>query len=63
MTHQLTREELVEHLSALERRVIERLDLLERLIALGFDDASDQLRMRLGSHPDRPDLGDLSRDN
>ena len=63
MTHQLTREELVEHLSALERRVIERLDLLERLIALGFDDASDQLRMRLGSHPGRPDLGDLSRDN
>ena len=63
MTHQLTREELVEHLSALERRVIERLDLLERLIALGFDDASDQLRMRLGNHPDRPDLGDLSRDN
>ena len=63
MTHQLTREELVEHLSALERRVIERLDLLERLIALGFDDASDQLRMRLGGRPDRPDLGNLSRDN
>ena len=48
MTQPLTREEFVEHLSALERRLLERLDLLERLISLGFDDASDQLRLRLG---------------
>jgi hypothetical protein len=53
----LTREEFVEHLSALERRVT------ERLIALGFDDASDQLRMRLGDPPDRPELRSLTRDN
>ncbi len=48
MTQPLTREEFLEHLLALERRLLERLDLLERLIALGFDDASDQLRLRLG---------------
>lgn len=59
----LTREEFMEHLSAFERRVTERLDLLERLIALGFDDASDQLRMRLGDPPDRPELRSLTRDN
>ena len=49
MSHELTRDEFLDHLAAFERRLVERLDLLERLIALGFDDATDQLRVRLGS--------------
>ena len=48
MSHELTRGEFLDHLAAFERRLVERLDLLERLIALGFDDATDQLRVRLG---------------
>lgn len=43
----LTRMELVEQLSAFERRVAERFDLLERLIALGFDDTGDRVDVGL----------------
>ncbi len=49
MSHELTRDEFLDHLAAFERRLVERLDLLERLIALGFDDATDQLRSGWGS--------------
>jgi hypothetical protein len=49
MSHELTRDDFLDHLAAFERRLVERLDLLERLIALGFDDATDQLRVRLGN--------------
>ena len=45
---ELTRMEFIEQITALERRLNERFDLLERLVALGFDDTTDQLRMRLG---------------
>ena len=40
-------EEFIEQVTALERRLNERFDLLERLVALGFDDTTDQLRLRL----------------
>ena len=59
----LTREEFIDHLSALERRVSERLDLLERLIALGFDDTSDWLRMRFGTPTEREEMRNLTQDN
>jgi hypothetical protein len=49
MSHELTRDDFLDQLAAFERRLVERLDLLERLIALGFDDATDQLRVRLGN--------------
>jgi hypothetical protein len=45
---ELTRMEFIEQFTALERRLNERFDLLERLVALGFDDTTDQLRMRFG---------------
>jgi hypothetical protein len=45
---ELTRMEFIEQFTALERRLNERFDLLERLVALGFDDTTDQLRLRLG---------------
>jgi hypothetical protein len=45
---ELTRMEFIEQVTALERRINERFDLLERLVALGFDDTTDQLRLRLG---------------
>lgn len=45
---ELTRGEFIEQISALERRLNERLDLLERLVALGFDDTADQIRLRFG---------------
>lgn len=45
---ELTRMEFIEQVTALERRLNERFDLLERLVALGFDDTTDQLRMRFG---------------
>ena len=45
---ELTRVEFIEQLSALERRLNERFDLLERLVALGFDDTTDQIRARFG---------------
>ena len=44
---ELTRGEFIEQVTALERRLNERFDLLERLVALGFDDTTDQLRLRL----------------
>jgi hypothetical protein len=43
--NEITRVDFVEHMAAFERRVNERFDLLERLMALGFDDTSDQLRI------------------
>ncbi len=49
----LTRMELVEQLSAFERRVAERFDLLERLIALGFDDTSDRVDLGLARLAER----------
>jgi hypothetical protein len=45
---ELTRMEFIEQVTALERRLNERFDLLERLVALGFDDTTDQLRLRFG---------------
>jgi len=48
MADELTREEFREHFAAFERRIVERLDLLERLIALGFDTGTDRLRVPLG---------------
>ena len=45
---ELTRMEFIEQVTALERRLNERFDLLERLMALGFDDTTDQLRARFG---------------
>jgi hypothetical protein len=48
MNNGITLMELVEQLSALERRLNERFDLLERMVALGFDDTSDQIRLRFG---------------
>ena len=45
---ELTRAEFVEQVTALERRLNERFDLLERLVALGFDDTTDQIRLRFG---------------
>jgi hypothetical protein len=45
---ELTRMEFIEQVTALERRLNERFDMLERLVALGFDDTTDQLRMRFG---------------
>ncbi len=49
----LTRMELVEQLSAFERRVAERFDLLERLIALGFDDTGDRVDVGLARLAER----------
>jgi hypothetical protein len=48
MTTGITLVELVEQLAAIERRLNERFDLLERMVALGFDDTSDQIRLRFG---------------
>jgi hypothetical protein len=45
---ELTRMEFIEQVTALERRLNERFDLLERLVALGFDDTTDQLRRQFG---------------
>lgn len=45
---EMTRMEFIEQVTQLERRLNERFDLLERLVALGFDDTTDQLRMRFG---------------
>lgn len=45
---ELTRMEFIEQVTALERRLNERFDLLERLMALGFDDTTDQLLARVG---------------
>jgi hypothetical protein len=54
MANDLTRDEFREQLAAFERRLVERLDLLERLIALGFDDVTDQIRMLLGDPAAKP---------
>ena len=43
--NEMTRVDFVEQMAAFERRLTERLDLLERLMALGFDDTSDQIRV------------------
>jgi hypothetical protein len=48
MNNGITLGELVEQLSAVERRLNERFDLIERMVALGFDDTSDQIRLRFG---------------
>lgn len=44
MTDELRRSEFVDQLTRLERRLTEQFELLERLIALGFDDTRDQIR-------------------
>lgn len=43
--NELTRADFLEQMAAFERRVNERFDLLERLMALGFDDTGDQIRL------------------
>jgi hypothetical protein len=43
--NEMTRADFVEQMAAFERRLNERFDLLERLMALGFDDTSDQIKM------------------
>lgn len=45
---EITRGEFLEQLTAFERRIHERFDLLERLMALGFDDTNDQIKLRFG---------------
>ncbi|MGH9176284.1 MAG: hypothetical protein ACRD1H_18090 [Vicinamibacterales bacterium] len=40
---EMTRADFLEQMAAFERRITERFDLLERLMALGFDDTSDQI--------------------
>jgi hypothetical protein len=57
MTDELRRNEFVEQMTLLERRLTERFELLERLIALGFDDARDHIRAarcEFGSPPATP---------
>ena len=43
--NEMTRADFLEQMAAFERRINERFDLLERLMALGFDDTGDQIRL------------------
>ncbi len=43
--NEMTRADFMEQMVAFERRINERFDLLERMVALGFDDTSDKLSL------------------